>query len=334
MNDESYWHTDDKAWMRARKELWRTIKHNLDVLSSESDFKRADHKYHKELFLYGTVNPEVGMNEWDTAPDDGYQYRGGKPFLYMLPIFQIWYHPEPSKLNLDELRNNYLRYGDIGSHAKNFFDYIGGCADPSEKVVPADYGMMGGREELCVHFFCPEPDCLKPISDLNTGEERDAPLTTYHLNNYCQDGTMRELYRDARFTPNEPGQYLWEHFSYALEHYASQMFTLPNSHMSYREQQQRLWLEIIAEILRFEKRTDRSRNRPSTIAMVERLIGMYERKEFSDAMLAMWDEAKRDIKKLEPTLWFPYFDAARLDKRYAGFPVEQQEARVSQWKQN
>ncbi len=328
--DKDCWKVADKTWMKERKEAWKGIKANLDVMSRNYELlKRSDHKYHKELFLYGTLNPDVLIDPVLGGEVQIYQYYGGVPFLSMLPIFLIWYHPQVERLDLDQLRRQV-----ICGCAEEFFRDIGiGRIRASNRMYPSDEGLMGGREELCVRYICPESDCFSPIVEPQTGSEVMAPLNPFVTANQCQWGTMMELYQDARFTPYAPGHYLWPQFSYALEHFPDRVFHYANARGNYEEQKRQEWLEIIAEILRFEQRTDRSRNRPSTIAMVERLIGMYERKEFSDAMLAMWDEAKRDIKKLEPKTWQPYMKPADIKRKFGGPTIKQQEERVAMWKQ-
>ncbi len=137
---------------------------------------------------------------------------------------------------------------------------------------------------------------------------------------------------DARFIPYAPGQYLWDHLSYNMEHYSDKVFLVQSSRLTTEDMRWRL-MKLVAEILAFEQRTDASRNRPSTIAMVESLIGKYERKEFSDAMLALWDETKLNFSALQKERrWIVcYRDQEWLEED--GMPREKQQERVSQWKQ-
>ena len=123
---------------------------------------------------------------------------------------------------------------------------------------------------------------------------------------------------------------LWDHFSYAVEHFPEAVFK-PRSGLSYEDWKRR-FTSLIAEILAFEQRTDKSRHRPSTIAMVESLIDKYERKTFSDAMLKLWEEAKQNYATLrEKPFSIIYFDAKELEE--FGMSMKIQEERVSQWKQ-
>lgn len=98
----------------------------------------------------------------------------------------------------------------------------------------------------------------------------------------CTHSTRHELTMDARWFPNTAGQWLWNHLSFAMNKYPETI----------NEGQRGQMKHTIAEIFGFEARTDPSRRRPTTIAMVERLLRQYEAREFSDEMLKVWDEAK------------------------------------------
>jgi hypothetical protein len=75
------------------------------------------------------------------------------------------------------------------------------------------------------------------------------------------------------------------------------------------------------------------RRRVSTVAMVERLLGQYERKEFSPRLLALWEEAKgADLQVLASVF---YESEEELDRSHqsccGGWPIAKQRERVERW---
>lgn len=337
--DESFWHPDDKAWMKQRKEDWKPIKSRLDLISgSYHPFKRKYHKYHKELFLTGILNPEIqpqGYRRNKSCPDD-WQYNGHDAFDTVLPFFKFWYHPEPEAVNIDAYLKHYLVASSLRMMQNQFFkDYFSVGSSYNREMYSAAEGMMNGREELMVKLLCPGVDYKNPF--ITSGNaERDVGqrecLSPKDLEMFLRSHSYLELQQDARHIPYAPGQYLWDHFSYTLEKYPDEVFVPSRNPIIPREELRRRFLQLIATVLDFESRTDKSRHRPSTIAFVEGLISKYEKKAFSDAMLSLWDEAKQDVKNLvEEARPLVNFTEKELDDRYMS--VEVQRERISQWKQ-
>ena len=334
MTNKTYWFPDDKAWMAERKKQWRQIKFNLDVLSHHvTEFKRAYHKYHKELFLYGTLNPECQSDSMRDLNADGFVATGHKPFIYRLPIFKIWYHPQPDSIDLKQLLSEYLGYADLSKTRLDFFHKFCTGTYPSKHMYSAEHGMMNGREVLCIDFLFPGHDFNEMIID-QFGKEHPASMSPGMIRQFCENDTSCELYMDARFCPYAPGQYLWDHLSSSLELYPEEVFYNKRDKAP-SDQYRNKFLTILAEVLSFEQRGDLSRHRPSTIAMVDRLITQYETKVFSDVMLKLWEEAKINIKKLkkEKAIIFG-FEPEVLSKMLGStFPLDLQKERITQWKQ-
>lgn len=334
---DTYWHPKDPAWMAERKRQWLRVKQALDVLSARyPPFKRKFHKYHKELFFFGTLNPECRDPLLMDRPIDGFLATGHEAFNGALPLFKIWYHPEPKALDLEAMREEKLRSGSFATMGARFFNYwwgdISGCG---ERMYTPDEGMMGGREALCVQFLYPRLDYRDeiPVPDRGWSE----PLCPHpgSVELWCQCHTQVELCRDARFVPYAPGQYLWEHMSYAVERYPELLFRERHGDTSTPvSTERRDWfLSAIAEVLAFEARTDASRRRPSTIALVERLMSKYDRKDFTPAMLALWDEAKQRVGELTERFRVYVHRESEDVARLCGLSAEEQAKRVSQWKQ-
>lgn len=338
-SEGDYWHPQDKSWMAERKAQWRDVKESLDVLSAGwAPFKRKFHKYHKELFFFGTLNPDC-RRDGDirrASPIERFITTGHEPFLGELPMFRIWYHPEPAAIDLGALRESYLKHARLQTIHEDFFKYWSAGAGLRGKAYLPSYGMMGGREERVVRFLFPGLDYQKSFMEGQDRQDYGASTRPYHMMLTCYAGTVKELRMDATFIPNAPGQYLWDQMSFNLEQYPDIVFAdeeLRGVSKSEAEYWRSIFKVIIAELLTFDKRQDRSRNRPSTIAMVERLINQYERREFSDAMLDLWDESKKEVEvlnKMDRHLF--YEDAEKLAARY-DLTVDELNKRVEQWKQ-
>lgn len=331
----SYWHPDDKLWLKARKEQWKQVKKSLDIITKHHDEpKRKYHKYHQELFLYGTINSEVKNTRLKRKDENDYLYTGHDAFEHVLPIFQLWYHPDPTGLDLKTFIQPYLSSGTMDSLREKLFGYYYNAGAMYHRpMFSSESGMMGGRELLMVQLLCPGYDFRKPaieVADPNRAHGQGECLHPAFIEQRLASHTFIEMMQDARFIPYAPGQYLWDHFSYALEHYPDLVFRAGGgvSH----EQKKNVILELIVVILDFVNRTDKSKNRPSTIDFVENVMSKYEQKTFSDAMLKLWDEAKQNYKRLRQNLpWLINLEEDDLAER--GMPIEIQRERISQWKQ-
>ena len=327
---ETFWYPEDKQWMKQRKEAWKSVKHSLDVISHYySPFKRKYHKYHKELFLTGMVNDEA-KNIFQ-----GVEYsNGNEVFEYNLPLFEVWYHPEPEQLDYKAMVISIIKRTSIHRLRESLFvNYFRMSCDKSQIMLSSAEGMMNGREAEVVKLVCPGFDYLTPVhEELEYRPDWSQCYSPGKIEHNLKFGTRLELTGDARFIPYAPGQYLWDHFSYAIEHYPELVFNPKSSNYTYDEHK-RFLLEIIAQILGFEKRRDKSRKRPSTIAMVEQLIEKYESKSFSDPLLKLWDDAKQNIDDfIDTSNTYLFLDSEELVK-YNHMPVDFQNERISQWKQ-
>jgi hypothetical protein len=331
----SYWHPDDKLWLKARKEQWKQVKKSLDIITKHHDEpKRKYHKYHQELFLYGTINSEVKNTHLKRKDENDYLYTGHDAFEHVLPIFQLWYHPDPASLDLKAFIQPYLNCGTMKNLREILFKfYYNAGAMWHRPMFSSETGMMDGRESLMVKLLCPGHDFNKPVIEVADPNRAHGQGECFHpgmLEHWLGAHSFIELFQDARFIPYAPGQYLWDHFSYALERYPDLVFK-PGGGVSH-EEKKNFVLNLIVVILDFVNRTDKSRNRPSTIAFVENVMSKYEQKTFSDAMLKLWDEAKQNYQSLrENTSLFINIEEDDLAER--GMPIDVQRERVSQWKQ-
>ncbi len=165
MITDTFWHPEDKAWMAQRKAAWCQVKQSLDVISSNYPLlKRKDHKYHKELFFFGTVNPECASPCPLTLKIDELQLSvahltGSKAFDYAFPLFKLWYHLEPEQFDFTAVLSDYLQCGDIDTLWVKFFKtFFGAGIHADRRMFSPATGMMNGREALCVQQLCPGLD--------------------------------------------------------------------------------------------------------------------------------------------------------------------------------
>jgi len=339
--DDTIWKVHDKQWMAQRKEEWKKVKYALNIMTEGNDpryFKKKYHRYHQNLFFYGqkVMDGETlhmgSIDGYDRYRDEPYldkeRFLGGRPFFRVLPFFEIWYHPKPELLNLDRIRTDWLAITSLWSlwkYAQRLLFVTGKNGKPFDP----EYGAMGGREKLIVELCCPDVDYKKPFSrhgleeevllkKLEISEDYFQPCPRpKELVHRCLHDTCWELVNDKVYCPNTAGQYFWDHLSYALEKYPDETlggegpWGLP---WVDNKNRRRAILMTIWCVLDFESRTDPARNRPVTIEMVDRLIGRYERKEFSPTLMSLWEEAK-GIKLTDKEKRF-YSKAIKFDDEF------------------
>jgi len=302
------------------------------------EFKKKYHRYHQNLFFYGQKVMDGETLHMDRsrgyvpARDDPYideaRFVGGRPFFRVLPFFEIWYHPRPELLDLDVLRVSWLEHCSLSGMWKQAQKLLF-VTGKNGRRFDSKYGAMGGRERLIVELCCPGLDFNKQffypgledkINPKFLKQEKDylqpcpRPKELVHR---CLHDTCWELVNDKVYCPNTAGQYFWDHLSYALEKYPDE--TLGGEGpwgfpWVDNKNRRRAVLMTIWCVLDFESRMDPVRNRPVTIEMVDRLIGRYERKEFSPTLMSLWEEAK-GIKLTDKEKRF-YSKAIKFDDEF------------------
>ena len=320
--DDSIWQVHDKQWMVQRKEEWRKVKYALNIMTEGNDpreFKKKYHRYHQNLFFYGqkVMDGETLFVSWDVYEPRRHnieraRFLGGDPFFRLLPLFDVWYHPRPDLLDLDEIRSEWLKHWPLPAmwkYAQKLLFVMG----KNRKSFDPTYGAMGGREKLIVELCCPDVDYKKPFSrhgleeevlskKLERSEDYLQPCPRpKELVHRCLHDTCGEL-KDMEITiPYKAGQYLWDHLSFAVEHYPEEAMGREGpSGLPWvdNKDKRRAILVTLHWVLNFKDRTGYVRKRPSAVSMVDRLMGQYERKEFSPTLMKLWEEA-RDIELTE-----------------------------------
>lgn len=126
----TFWHPEDKKWLKQRKQAWRPIK---KVLQQSESVDREFIKPLEEYFLTGK-EPVFGK----------YDY----PFLFM--HFKLWFHPDQSEENWQRIIAQ--------TSEKSFQHSMGIFFNDAGSVMDfaSDYGYMGGLEERVYKIFRPE----------------------------------------------------------------------------------------------------------------------------------------------------------------------------------
>jgi len=334
-----HWQSSDPVWLESRVKEWnsyvlpRLKKNRINVDSIE---------LHKEMFLYGTLLGErlfensafnYSLNPFDNKRHDRNFSKALDTEAW--PLILIWFHPradilEPSlKIFLEFILSNGIALEKLRREMNVFFS-----------LPTVGYGAMNGNEEFAMNFLFPS---LKRNEIFNfTDNNGQVIKVNLGLGKMKVSGiafdTQIELIGDARFLPYKPRQFLWKHLSHIMVHEPDLFF--PTKDMDKRVQSdlkrtQRQFQSVIARIFDFENRTDASSKRPSTVAMVERLLSKYERKDFSEPMIELWDKTKKNIKhqlSLNKRNYYQSFadvNASRQDL----WSQKYQEYLMSKWRQ-
>ncbi len=122
------WHPDDKAWLKARKAIWKPIKENLE---DSGLFKNKRIKFLRRYFMTGQE-----IDAWEDDVDD------------LLLLEKLWFHPDQSDENWQRLlaetpKGNFLKSRDI--FIQETRDGLGWTNE---------YGFMNGLEPRLLIFFC------------------------------------------------------------------------------------------------------------------------------------------------------------------------------------
>ena len=338
-----YWHPRDKEWLAARKAEWRQVKYNLNIMSSRyPDFKKSYHRIHQDLFFFGEVDEKkLWAFEYEQPPSERrracIRQDGGWPFCGLLPIFLIWYHPQPETLDLEAMRTAYLPYGRLHGLREDLTRWLAGspCGGPGYSLDPA-YGGFNGREPLLARFIFPglDPAERRVFPGREACPEEWGARPTW-LRDYCLRGSVAELRKDAHYYPNHIGQFLWDHLSYAIEHYPHETLDEPISLITGADDPRRMLLLIMREVWHFHERTDPSRWRPSTIALVESLLQRVAANAFGPTLMALWQEAKTLTEVSAREAWEFDNGEEHIADSYSvkGFTVEKQREWRSRWQQ-
>ena len=303
MNKSKIWNVDDKDWYAHRLSEWEKVKFNLEILCNyrgsnkfSPRFKKSYISKHKKLFLSGDETV------CDPAEDlDVFAKPKPLPFLNMIQFFQLWYHPQPELLDINEIRKKLIKAGSFEIARENFFTHFFATGCNPNHIFDPVYGFMAGRENLFIELFVPEFDFQIRLGSTENNNGWAAALTPYETYIECYYHSILELRKDFLYVPNAPGQYLWDHLSFAMDKYHDRIFeSTPTAHdnkVTEGDMVKDNLRVLIAEILSFENRQDLSNQRISTQKFAHNMIQKYESKSFSEPMLQLWDDSKNNLEK-------------------------------------
>ena len=234
------------------------------------------------------------------------------------------------------MRTAYLPYGRLHGLREDLTRWLAGSplGGPGYSLDPA-YGGFNGREPLLARFIFPglDPAERRTFPGREACPEEWGARPTW-LRDYCLRGSVAELRKDAHYYPNDIGQFLWDHLSYAIEHYPHETLDEPYP-SGITSDARRMLLLIMREVWHFHERTDPSRWRPSTIALVESLLQRVAANAFGPTLMALWQEAKTLTELSADEMWI--FDNGEehiaRSCRVHDFTVEKQREWRSRWQQ-
>ena len=311
------WKPDDEKWMQSRREEWKKVQIRLSGATHQ--VPRSYWKHLKDYFFYGTPLVRV-----DKVPIDSYR-----------EICRWWLHPTGKNLGTfsvasceDDIR-------------KDFETFLGGLLSKIIREGDSEYGIMGVREQQIMLALNPGFNHLD-IWKFGVVEEK-ACFSPYNLQGRCIGSTNMELrsyathplkprpYHDMQYFANNSNHVLWDHFSIAMERDPREIYSDMRVRKNLDGTTSIDWsnsydrgvlrtvkpvidseiAETLGSLFTFFDRpeNDEARRRPQTVEHVEYLLQRYERKDFSDALLKRFHDAKVALKSAKSKQIFPvYFD--------------------------
>lgn len=274
--DKSLWKTDDKTWMKSRREEWKKVQKSLD---NQNAIKKKFYKYHKQLFLYGELIPHVRNEDMTSS----LPFLPGTPILYLL-----WYYPVADLTTFRDLivAHKDEKYIGVGTAGSEFFRLP--VTNPSRGAYDREYGMMCGREELIVKALFPSYDYNETMTGYRGSLIHLAPHPKDVLR-YIED-SLEPLFSGYNERANiyAPGQYLWDHFDHCID-------TIRKDTIDVKPDRFYLLLYIIKQWESWERFPHDDER---VVAIVEKLKARFDNREFDDTLMHYWD----DIDSLYATL--------------------------------
>ncbi|NRB41114.1 MAG: hypothetical protein HRU20_22020 [Pseudomonadales bacterium] len=260
--DTSYWKTDDKAWMDARKKEWKHVKENLAKMSIF--VPRRAINVHKKLFLTGEIDD--AYFDWEKRKDQDLI----EPFPKgSYPFFQMWYHPEPSLENFNDIMKHVSlsRYGHLTWLLNLQFQNVD---------FPPDYGMLGGREELFVKTLYPNLDYKTPMIFCDGRES-----TGMRPDGDCSVNSIGLALSRANYG-RSVRQSFWNHFVYNCEHYPEEVFD-----DRFIDEDIKIMVEFVHD---FDTHEDAQRDSDLACKLRENLLEQFQSRSLPDNLMAYWDD--------------------------------------------
>lgn len=264
----NFWLPAEGEALTERKNEWRSVVRVLDKLG---DIPRSAYKTHQRIFFDGVLG-------WDDLKNNVFGSLDA-PFFYM------FYHPAPSLLEFMKIYEYFFEHAIRVVRERFVFSHYHRNCDP-------EYGLCGGREKLMARALCPSLDYKDVIllrRPLDGGGVKSIAGSLHPI--YMIPGVTSQskavLMGIPKYNPYAPGQYLWDHFDYVINHNMDAMEdseSLDDAMIAMRE--------IFELLLKFDQREGSHKANMHSIAFKDRLMGMLERGEFSGLMQSEWEKAK------------------------------------------
>jgi len=281
---KDFWRSNDKAWLVERKKEWRQVSKNLELIHDRTgDLPKRFRKHHKDLFFYGTIYPEK---------QDG----SGSPFGFCQLFYLMWYFPEPSEDVFREFCGaSPAKGGELKKTRDMLFD--------NSNLGKGDYGLLGGREALFAKVLIPPLDCKENLVFQPNGEVLKG-LTPWAMFSSCVSAgryLLSSWPQEKWPNPYLVGQYLWDQFDYAFEHYYTEMSAIDkfgeNRFLFGQPDRERpgsihYLFEVLRMVLDFDEREGAPHDNPAARTLREKLLSRFNAREFSPRLMAVWDEVK------------------------------------------
>ncbi len=268
----------DPARLVERKAEWRLVKTNLDRMTGY--LKKSGHRYHKELFFYGTTLDQR-RKYWS-------DYDLSNPFEGALPLFQLWYHPGDPAEVYRAIYEQQWQGGGLEKARRLLFEL-----QPME--FPGEYGMLGGREPYAVKMLLPGLD-YKETREFSESHRKFStalpPETTWFK---WLGGLAYFHFRERPQNPFSPGLYLWEYMNFAVNIYWGEIEKAGNVEFSLK-----IFHKRFRDLLAFndysEPHWDGERARQRRDELVEK----FETGQCCARLQDFWHEAKKAYEAGDP----------------------------------
>lgn len=280
MND-LIWRVDNKAWLAARNSEWKQVVENLKLMELEVD--RKAHKYHKHLFIYGEMHPDVvDMDAIVKSNLLGIRIFEGKEIFY-----RMWYHPEPNLELFKEMVEQQDYSDEIEGARQLMFNRY------SQNDFASNYGMCGGREEFMVKALVPSADYSEKRAFPNAAKEISLGLSPESVYRFCVPTTSGLLKYPTN--PFSPGQYLWDHLDFAVQrHWKKALGDLGQNYLRV----------ALYRILDFYERPGKHQKWDHALKLREHLFERFEARDFGKRLMGFWleEKARFEAGDSEPSL--------------------------------
>ncbi|WP_144394710.1 hypothetical protein [Pleionea sediminis] len=265
---ENFFHPHDKDWMSERKEEWKKVKANLDLMGAIP--KRA-HKIHKEFFLKGIFDKKDIFV---------------RPFYGIELLFFMWYWPKADAFFYSQILK------EKGIQLRNVYTYV--CTTIKPKDFNSEYCIFGGREELIMKVLCPHLDYKEFVWEGDGRFPACDGMPPNKLNKMCFEHTLH-IFESKAPCIFAPGQYLWDHVNFNFDNYYSEIKA--NEHFPVHEYRLRAIIRLILELEQCkESRVDN----PYIESLKNDLVNKFNNSYFCQSLLDYWIQEVDNFKKGKP----------------------------------